>query len=256
MREGVGVELVHPARQILGCFMAPVSLVWRRHQTMGERIGRDRRANPWRDEVVHRAAARHGQRARRRVVAAGRPFEAEADDLGRPAVLFLHAVRHAVPQREEDLAVTRDEGADLGVLAVALLALLRDALQGVAVHHRQLEHALGGVGERAELGEGLRAFEVLLVERARQRQRHDQPGTLRHGDARDQAVGPFRQRREHDQRAVRIPGRGLGHDGPHQSFEGGHVRGPQIAMPGDGDDQGQRSAPGECLRVAHACIDV
>ena len=54
-----------------------------------------------------------------------------------PTLSSCPATVDAVPQREENLALVGDQRADLRILPVPLLAVLRDSVGGVARHERQ-----------------------------------------------------------------------------------------------------------------------
>ena len=237
MLQHVLVELIHPAVPLLGRFDA---LMRRREHAVRERVVRQRRAGTRRHDVVHGTDARERQRTRRRLVLAGRTRQTEADDL-RGASLSVVAEIDTVPERQKNLAVTRDEGAHLRVLPVALLAWLGDALRRVAVNDGQFEGALGARDEVPELGARGIGFEVLFVQRTRQRQRHEQARAQLSCDARHEPVAPLRERREHNHRSVGVPGLRVADRRADEILERRHVLAAEIAMARHADDERQRT---------------
>ena len=91
--------------------------------------------------------------------------------------------------------------------------------------------------QAAEFGPRRLAGEVLLVQFQRQWQRHHEADTEFEGDARDQPVAAFRERRQQQQRGVRMRLLHVFDEASHQSFEHLRVLGAQVPMAGDADDQ-------------------
>ena len=116
----------------------------------------------------------------------------------------MPCARASVPERDEYLAQFRDQRSDLRVLAIPLVAVLLDSAGGVAGHQRQDIRTLCPGEQLPELGPGIVAREVLLVDVLWQRHRHDQAHADLQRHARHEPVTSFGKRREDEQRRMRV----------------------------------------------------
>ncbi len=144
-------------------------------QGVGQRPVRNRLSFPRRDDVMDRSAAGQAQGTDGRFIARRNSFEPEPDHFsGAADLVVMPGARPSVPQRDEHLAQFRDQRSDLRVLAIPLVAVPLDPRGSVAGHERQDVRALRPREQPPEVGTGVVAREVLLVEISWQRHRDDQ----------------------------------------------------------------------------------
>ena len=183
------------------------------------------------------------------------PVALELDHLGGAAGCAGALV--TIPDRDQDVAVLGDEQTDRAILLRTSGAVGAHGIQRIPRRERHHRRRDGLRQKGIELGHvaGLEpGLEVAAIFLERQRQRCDEPQSLRQRDARRQPVSALGQRRQQDDRrfAVRteIVAPQGGEDGRDLRLELRHILVAQIAVPGHPDHQ--RQAVRQRLHTDHS----
>ncbi len=127
-------------------------------------------------------------------------MQMETDDLRGAAQTIRLA---SIPQRQQHMAVTGNEDAGPGVLLVAGWAVTSDLFVAVARAQRQREQ-FGLLQLLFEHRPACGAFEIVAIQRHRQRQRRHHAQAEIEGNLCHQLVAAFGQRRQQGQRQVGV----------------------------------------------------